>query len=111
MQLMRYQIIETIQAREDIKSIITYILETYGSKVGALNFLREYDKSVQSIERFPFAFRISGRKYRNIDIQIKHLRKYSIVYLVDEEKSHIVILRVLSMKMDRDNAMSKLNVF
>ena len=108
---MRYQIIETKQAREDIRNVITYILEANGSKTGALNFLNEYDKSVRFIENFPMFFKTIDKKYKNSDIRIKYFKSHSIVFLIDDERQQIVILRVLSMKMDRDTALSKLNMF
>jgi len=107
---MRYQIIETKQAREDIKNVVTYILDTYGSKTGALNFLNEYDKSVNFIEKFPKFFKSIGRKYKDNDIRVKYFRNHCIVFLIDEKKRQIVILRVFSVKMDRDTAISKINV-
>lgn len=97
---MTYKLIQTIEAKLDIKKLAAYM--TYSLKNGqaANNFLNLYYKQIRNLKTFPFAYRGVGFEYQGYEIRMKTVSSYNILFTVDVKNNQIIILRVLK---DRQN--------
>ena len=97
---MTYRLIQTIEAKRDIKMLAAYM--TYSLKNGqaANSFLNLYYKQIQNLKTFPFAYRGIGFEYHGYEIRMKTFSSYNILFTVDVENNQIIILRVLKDRQD-----------
>ena len=97
---MTYKIVETVEAGRNVENFAMYMMEAFKSKKAAFDFLKDYDKSVESLKTFPFGYRGVSFEYRRYEIRLKPFKSYNIFFTVDIEKEWIIILRVLKDRQD-----------
>ena len=97
---MTYKIVETVEAGRDVENFVMYMMEAFKSKKAAIDFLKDYDKSVESLKTFPFGYRGVSFEYRGYEIRLKPFKSYNIFFTVDIENEWIIILRVLKDRQD-----------
>ncbi len=92
---MKYRIRFLRSARSDLKACEAYLLQY--SEEAAGDFYAELDKILYSMQTMPFMFQVYERlpRYRRFIVG-----KYSVYYVVDEEKKQIGIYRVLHNARD-----------
>ena len=92
---MRYRLIETKEAVDDVQNLVRYILVKFNNKDAAINLLDRYDIEVQKLLSFPQGYRGIGVEYRGYEIRIKSFETYNIFFVISEKTKKIVVLRVL----------------
>lgn len=97
---MQYNLIETIEAVNDVTHLAAYMIIFLKNHKAANDFVDRYDKEVQKLKTFPFGYRGISLEYRGYEIRIKSFDTYNVFFVVDYESKNIIILRVLK---DRQN--------
>lgn len=100
---MKYTVIRTDTADEQIRQIILYINETFGSEV-ALQKLEELEKNILSLGDHPnlgMVPRYSVLRRQGFKVLI--LEKNLVFYKVNEEKKAVIIYAVVDQRQDYMN--------
>ena len=79
------KIVENIEAGRDVENFVMYMMEAFKSKKAVIDFLKDYDKSVESLKTFPFGYRSVSFEYRRYEIRLKPFKSYNIFFTVDIE--------------------------
>lgn len=101
---MRYQIIRTDKADEQLRDIIFYIADDSGSVEIALNYLDKIEKAINRLEEFPYSgsmprYSILRRQGYRVLIVERHL----VFYKVDDQKQVVTIYAVMDGRREYKN--------
>ena len=106
---MMYNLVQTIEAKRDVKNMAAYMKYSLKNGQAANNFLDLYYKQIQNLKIFPFAYRGVGFKYQGYEIRMKIFTSYNILFTVDVENNQIIILRVLKNRQDWNSILQNEN--
>lgn len=101
---MKYKIIRTDKADEQLREIIFYIAEDSGSIDIALNYLDKMEKAVSSLEKFPMSGsmpRYSILKKQGFRVLI--VERHLVFYKIYEDKKEVVIYAVVDGRREYKN--------
>lgn len=101
---MKYNIVRTDKAEEQLRELIFYIAEDSSSVDVALGYLDKLEKSIMNLEDFPYTgvkprYSILRKQGYLVLIVEKHL----IFYKVDEEKKRVIIYAVMDSRREYQN--------
>lgn len=101
---MKYNIVRTDKAEEQLREHIFYIAEDSSSVDVALGYLDKLEKSIMNLEDFPYTgvkprYSILRKQGYLVLIVEKHL----IFYKVDEEKKRVIIYAVMDSRREYQN--------
>ena len=92
----RYNVILSLEAREDIREIVRYIAKELRELSTAEQMLDRIDETVASLETMPEKYALVTDEYlASCGIRMVVVKKYLIFYTVDYSKSEVNISRVL----------------
>ncbi len=101
---MKYNIIRTDKADEQLREIIFYIADDSGSVDIALNYLEKIEKAINNLEDFPMSGsmpRYSILKKQGFRVLI--VERHLIFYKVYEDKKEVVIYAVADGRQEYRN--------
>lgn len=101
---MKYKIIRTDKADEQLREIIFYIAEDSGSIDIALNYLDRVEKDINSLEEFPMSGsipRYSILKKQGFRVLI--VERHHIFYKIYENKKEVVIYAIVDGRREYRN--------
>ena len=109
MAYKEYDYIFTDNAEADIDEVLSYIAEDLSNPDAAASFADALEDKFEEICKNPK----TGRKVVNDYLKRDDIRRYLVknhivYYLIDEEKSEIVILRVVYGKRDQEKVVKGL---
>ena len=90
-----YRLVQTFEAKQDIKNLAAYMKFSLKNQQAANNFLDLYYKQIQTLKTFPYAYRGVNFTYKGYEIRMKAFSSYNIFYVIDTMNHRIIILRVL----------------
>ena len=98
---MKYQIVMTDKANEQLNDLIMYIADDSKSKEVALNYLNRLEEAISKLENFPFM----GMKPRYLTLKkqgylVLIVEKHLIFYKVDQEKKQVIIYAIFNSKQE-----------
>ncbi|MCM1305357.1 MAG: type II toxin-antitoxin system RelE/ParE family toxin [Lachnospiraceae bacterium] len=101
---MKYTIIRTDKADEQLRDIIFYIAEDSGSAEIALAYLDKLEKAIRNLEEFPYAgatprYSILRKQGYLVLIVEKHL----VFYKINEEKKEVIIYSIVDGRREYKN--------
>ena len=101
---MKYSIIRTDKAEEQLRDIIFYIAEDSGSVDVALSYLDKLEKAIMTLSDFPY----DGVKPRYSILRkqgylVLIVEKHMVFYKVDEEKKLVLIYAVVDSRREYQN--------
>lgn len=101
---MKYKVLRTDKAEEQLRDIIFYIAEDSGSVDIAISYLNKLEKSIMNLEEFPY----SGVKPRYSILRkqgylVLIVENHLIFYKVDEEKKVVTIYSVMDGRREYRN--------
>ncbi len=101
---MKYKIIRTDKADEQLREIIFYIAEDSGNVDIALNYLDKIEKTINSLEDFPMSgsvprYSILKKQGYRILIVERHL----VFYKVDDDKRIVTIYAIVDGRREYRN--------
>lgn len=101
---MKYSIVRTDKADEQLRDIILYIADDSGSVDIALNYLNKVEKAVNSLEDFPMSGSIP--KYsilRKQGFRVLVVERHLIFYKINEDKKEVVIYAIIDGRREYRN--------
>lgn len=101
---MKYQILRTDKANEQLRDIIFYIADDSGSVDIALNYLDKIENAIKRLEDFPLSgsipqYSILCKQGYRVLIVEKHL----VFYKVDQVKKIVIIYAVVDGRREYKN--------
>ncbi len=101
---MKYSIIRTDKAEEQLRDIIFYIAEDSGSVEVALGYLDKLEKNIMNLADFPY----TGVKPRYSILRkqgylVLNVERNLVFYKVDEEKKIVIIYSVMDGRREYQN--------
>lgn len=101
---MKYKIIRTDKADEQLREIIFYIAEDSGSIDIALNYLDRIEKAINGLEGFPMSGsipRYSILKKQGFRVLI--VERHLVFYKVNEVKKTVIIYAIVDSRREYKN--------
>ena len=99
---MSYKTTHSLQAEHDLNNIVKYITCNLKNQKAASDFLDCYVEGLELLERFPFAYKLTGIKIRGYEVRIKKVESYNMFFSVDIDTKEITVLRILYARQDWD---------
>ncbi|MBO5348252.1 MAG: type II toxin-antitoxin system RelE/ParE family toxin [Clostridia bacterium] len=93
---MKYEVILTESAKEELEDIFYYILKKLKAKKAAENFINKIERKILILEDIPNSYCIIDQcklrkpKYRKLPIN-----NYIVIYRVDEANKKVYIIRIV----------------
>lgn len=101
---MKFDVIITDIANEELLSIINYITEDSKSIDRALNYLNVLESAIMNLSEFPY--KGVEPRYKSIKIQgyrVLIVESHLVFYKVSEERKEVIIYRILHGKQEYRN--------
>lgn len=101
---MKYAIIRTDKADEQLRDIIFYIAEDSGSVETALGYLDKLEKAIMDLGEFPYMG--STPRYSILRKQgylVLIVEKHLVFYKIDEEKKEVIIYSIVDGRREYKN--------
>ena len=101
---MKYQILRTDKANEQLRDIIFYIADDSGSVDIALNYLDKIENAIKRLEDFPFSGSIPQYSIlRKQGYRVLIVEKHLVFYKVDQVKKIVIIYAVVDGRREYKN--------
>lgn len=101
---MKYSIIRTNKAEEQLREIIFYIADDSGSIDIALNYLNKIEKAISRLEDFPMSGSIPRYSIlRKQGYRVLIVERHLVFYKVHEDKKEVVIYAVVDGRREYRN--------
>ncbi len=101
---MKYNIIRTDKADEQLREIIFYIADDSGSVDIALNYLEKIEKAINNLEDFPMSGsmpRYSILKKQGFRVLI--VERHLVFYKINEDKKEVIIYAIVDGRREYRN--------
>jgi len=101
---MKYRIVRTDKADEQLRDIVFYIAEDAGDIDIALNYLDKVEKAINQLEDFPMAGSIPRYSIlRKQGYRILVVERHLVFYKVDEAVKTVIIFAVVDGRREYRN--------
>ena len=101
---MKYNIIRTDKAGEQLREIIFCIADDSGSVDIALNYLDKIEKAINSLENFPMSGSIPRYSIlRKQGFRVLVVERHLIFYKINEHKKEVVIYAIVDGRREYRN--------
>ncbi len=101
---MKYKIVRTDKAEEQLRELIFYIADDSGSAETALNYLDKIEKAVRRLEDFPFSGSVPRYSIlRKQNYRVLIVEKHLVFYKVNEKDAIVTIYAVVDGRREYRN--------
>lgn len=101
---MKYKIIRTDKADEQLRESIFYIADDSGSVDIALNYLNKIEKAINRLEDFPMSGSVPRYSIlRKQGYRVLIVERHLVFYKVDEKKKIVTIYAVVDGRREYKN--------
>ncbi len=101
---MKYKIIRTDKADEQLREIIFYIAEDSGSIDIALNYLDKIEAAINNLEDFPMSGNVPRYSIlRKQGYRVLIVERHLIFYKVDDDKRLVIIYAIVDGRREYRN--------
>ena len=101
---MKYKIVRTDKADEQLREIIFYIAEDSGSVDIALNYLEKIEAAINNLENFPMSGSIPRYSIlRKQGYRVLIVERHLIFYKVDADKRMVIIYAIVDGRREYRN--------
>lgn len=98
---MIYKILFSDEAHLDLRGIYNYLKYQFKASNTADNILIDLKQGIRSLSQFPEIFqRIEDNGYLNHNVRLLPVKKYVVIYLVNNEESTVTILRIFHSRQN-----------
>lgn len=105
----RYVYVLSESAEADIEEAVDYIANKLVNSEAASAFLDELEEKLEELCRTPKTGRLIHNPYlKRDDIRRILVKNYIAYYLIDEDETEIVVLRVVYNRRDQDRILKKM---
>ncbi len=92
---MAYKIVKTNSYQRDLDGVVSYIVLSLANKTAAVSLLNAIEKIYDDLERMPLMYGFCNDPHlRTIKYHKVVVKKYIMVYTVDEDAETVNILRL-----------------
>lgn len=99
---MRFQVITSSEAADDLLNIHEYILTELCSPLNAQNQVRRIADAIRNLDMMPERYERFHAYTGSRNIRIMHIDNYCVIYEVDRTAAVVRISRIVSVRRDRD---------
>lgn len=101
---MKYNIVRTDKADEQLREIIFYIADDSGSIDIALNYLDKIEKAINRLEDFPMSGSVPRYSIlRKQGYRVLIVERHLIFYKINEDKKEIIIYAIVDGRREYKN--------
>lgn len=101
---MKYKIIRTDKADEQLRDIIFYIADDSGSMDIALNYLDKIERAINRLEEFPMSGSVPRYSIlRKQGYRVLIVERHLIFYKVDGDREEVVIYAIVDGRREYRN--------
>lgn len=101
---MKYKIVRTDKADEQLREIIFYIAEDSGSVDIALNYLEKIEAAINNLVDFPMSGSVPRYSIlRKQGYRVLIVERHLIFYKVDDDKGMVIIYAIVDGKREYRN--------
>lgn len=101
---MKYNIIRTDKADEQLRKIIFYIADDSGSIDIALNYLDKIEKAINRLEDFPMSGSIPRYSIlRKQGFRILIVERHLVFYKISEDRKEVIVYAVVDGRREYRN--------
>lgn len=101
---MKYKIVRTDQADEQLRNIIFYIADDSGSIDIALDYLEKIEKAVKRLENFPLSGSIPGYSIlRKQGYRVVVVERHLVFYKVNSDERIVTIYAIVDGRQEYKN--------
>lgn len=101
---MKYNIVRTDKADEQLRDIIFYIADDSGSIDIALNYLNKIEKAIKRLEDFPLSGSIPRYSIlRKQGYRVLVVERHLVFYKVNSNESLVIIYAILDGRQEYKN--------
>lgn len=101
---MKYKIIRTDKADEQLREIIFYIADDSGSVDIALNYLDRIEAAIRRLEEFPMSGSIPRYSIlRKQGYRVLIIERYLVFYKINEDEKIVTIYAVVDSRREYKN--------
>ena len=101
---MKYKIVRTDKADEQLREIIFYIAEDSGSVDIALNYLEKIEAAINNLENFPMSGSIPRYSIlRKQGYRVLIVERHLVFYKVDDDKGMVIIYAIVDGRREYRN--------
>lgn len=101
---MKYNIVRTDKADEQLREIIFYIADDSGSIDIALNYLDRIEKAISQLEDFPMSGSIPRYSIlRKQGYRVLIIERHLVFYKISEDKKEVIIYAIVDGRREYRN--------
>lgn len=105
---MSYTIDLSIEAKEDLRKIYSYIAFKLMAPANASNQIKRLKKNILALDFMPTMFKLYEKEpWHSRGMRIMPVDNYVVFYFVDEKNKKVNIARIIYGAMDLDKQISK----
>lgn len=101
---MKYNIVRTDKADEQLREIIFYIADDSGSIDIALNYLDKIEKAINRLEDFPMSGSVPRYSIlRKQGYRVLIVERHLVFYKINEDKKEVIIYAIVDGRREYRN--------
>lgn len=101
---MKYNIVRTDKADEQLREIVFYIADDSGSINIALNYLDKIEKAISQLEDFPMSRSIPRYSIlRKQGYRVLIIERHLVFYKISEDKKEVIIYAIVDGRREYRN--------
>ena len=105
---MRYKILYSENAQEDLRSIARYISYELQEFNTAKKIIDAILNEIKTLDTFPMRYRLCDfERWRKIGLRCMNVKNYIVFYLPDEDKGIVKILRIIYQRKDLEKVLEE----
>ncbi len=102
--MMRYKILYSENAQEDLKTIARYISYELQEFNTAKKIIDAILNEIKTLDTFPMRYRLCDyERWRQVGLRCMNVKSYIVFYLPDEDKGIVKIIRIIYQRRDLEN--------
>ena len=103
---MKYDLIFTKQAEDDLRGIFEYIAFELLAPENAAGQMDRIEKTIQSLAEFPEKYRLYDREpWKSRNTRVVPVDNYVVFYISDKDTAVVTIVRIMYSGRDIDKQM------
>lgn len=106
---MRYKILYSEKAREDLRCIARYIYYELQEFNTAKKIIDAILNDIKTLDNFPMRYHLCDyERWRKIGLRCMNVKNYIVFYLPDEDKCIVNIIRIMYQRRDLEKELNNL---
>lgn len=98
---MKYKVILSAEAYNDIDGIFRYISDVLCEREIAVNLIEALKQKILSLDEMPARHRIYDREpWKSCGVHILPVKKYLVFYVIDKDNMSVNVLRIIYSSRD-----------